>query len=600
MTTATSIHPAVSVLGKYHRVEGLASFINYAIVYFLVVQVVDRPARMRSLLRTLFFSGAIVAAYGIMQYLGIEPVTYGALPFEANRSFASYGNPDILGGFLMFSLPLSIALALSEERPAWRAVYWVGSILNAVVWVTAFTRSAWVGGVVAIGVLVFAAVRQRVRVKPLDYGMAGASAAAAALVVVRSLSAESQVMNALARVRSIFEFGEGSALTRFQIWGAAWRAVLDRPIFGFGLDTFRLVFPVYKPAEYVRIAGYLSTEDNAHNYPLQVATAIGIPGLLLLYGMFVWVLAATARSAFSKASGGSRLLYAGVWASVAGYLAHLMFGLSVAGTSIFLWLFVGLLLSPRAREVEVRAPRSVATIPAVTVIALVALALLAGNVRYVAADRQHMLSKVGTLSAAQEVEAAKRAVELNPYNNIYRSEVGLAYLAWASERLATEPANPQTDAEILELLKRAEAAFDETIAFVPAEYDNYVYLAGLYNNMARLFDPAYYREAERVALLGIELSRYGPGIRAEHARALDGMGRTDEAIKELEFALSLDPANGPAAVQLAEILARGGDLDAAIEVLEGVTVTQRDASSVNSALESLVASRDAQLAPVAQ
>ena len=40
-----SISPATAFFGKYRRFEGLLSFINYAVIFFLVVQFADRPSR---------------------------------------------------------------------------------------------------------------------------------------------------------------------------------------------------------------------------------------------------------------------------------------------------------------------------------------------------------------------------------------------------------------------------------------------------------------------------------------------------------------------------------------------------------------------------
>jgi NADH-quinone oxidoreductase subunit H len=44
----------------------------------------------------------IVAGYGLLQFAGLEFVQWGTLPFETNRAFSTYGNPDLLGGFLIF------------------------------------------------------------------------------------------------------------------------------------------------------------------------------------------------------------------------------------------------------------------------------------------------------------------------------------------------------------------------------------------------------------------------------------------------------------------------------------------------------------------
>jgi putative inorganic carbon (HCO3(-)) transporter len=589
LTTITSIHWPTALFGKYRRFEGLISFVNYAAVFFLTVQMIDRPARMRSLLRTLFFSGAIVSFYGVLQYLGIEPVGYGSLPFEANRSFATYGNPDLLGGFLMFSLPLSIALALSEKRTLWRTIYWIGSVMSAVVWITAFTRSAWVGGFVAVACLITAAVRQRVRLQTEDWVMAGVALGLAGLVIVRSMNAPSEVMNFFARIRSIFQFGEGSALTRFQIWGAAWDAIKDRPIFGFGADTFRLVFPQYKPAAYVAIAGYLSVADNVHNYPLQVASAIGIPGFLLLYGIFTWVLVLSFKTAFSSVEdrSGSRILYSGVWSAAIGYIVHLFFGLSVTGTSVLLWLLLGLLLAPDARSREVRAPSSAIGLGSSIVVGLVAAALLFGNVMYVAADRQYLMTRVGGLSPEDRVAAAERAVELNPYNDIYRAEVGLAWVDRAYAFLSVQDDEAAVQSA-LAMMQTAEQSFLETIEFVPAEYDNYVFLSNLYNTMAAYFDPAYYEKAAGIARSGIEVEEFGPAIRLEYARALLGLSNEDKAADELEFALELDPGFASGALLLAEIRENQGRPEEALELLrrtEAARPTQAGVAEAIAALE---------------
>ncbi|HSK48035.1 MAG TPA: O-antigen ligase family protein [Coriobacteriia bacterium] len=596
LTTITAVHWPTALFGKYRRFEGFLSFINYAAVFFLTVQLVDRPARMRSLVRTLFFSGSIVMLYGALQYLGIEPVPYGQLPFEVSRSFATYGNPDLLGGFLMFMLPISIALALSEDNTAWRTIYWIGSVLTAVVTITAFTRSAWIGGTVAVAALVVAAFRQRLKPRTEDWVMAGVAASMAGVVVVRSLSAPSEVMNVFARIRSIFEFQQGSAQTRFQIWQAAWDAIKERPILGWGADTFRLVFPRFKPAAYVAVAGYISVADNVHNYPLQIASALGIPGFLLLYGLFAWILVLSFKAAFSReAASGSRIVYSGVWAAAIGYIVHLFFGLSVTGTTVLLWFCFGLLLAPSARVVEWKRPGSaVGLISAVVVVAL-ASALFVGNVVYVMADNAYLNARVGGLSAQERVDMAERAVKLNPFNDIYRAEVGLAYEDYAIAILAGQAGNPATaQQDSFRLFQKAEESFKETIAFVPPEYDNYVFLANLYNSMGQYYDPSYFTNAAEIARQGTEVEPFGPAVRVEYARALANTGQTDEAAKQLEIAIELDPAYAGAGLLLAEIYESQDKLQEAVDVLKAIEARKAGQSGVAERIQALEASLTAE------
>ncbi len=591
ITTVTSIHWPTALFGKYRRFEGLISLVNYAAVYFLTIQLVDRPSRVRSLMRTLFFSGVIVSTYSVLQYLGIEPINYGTLPFEATRAFATYGNPDLLGGFIMFALPISAVLALSEDNVWWRTTYWVGTVLAAIMWITAFTRSAWVGGAVAIPLIVIFAFRQKIRLRTEDWVMSGLAAIAAVVVVVRSLSASSEVLNFLVRVKSIFEFDQGSAVTRFQIWSAAIEATKDRPIFGFGPDTFRLVFPIYKPAAYVAAAGYLSVADNVHNYPLQLTSAIGIPGFLLLYGIFIWVLIDSFKSAFSAESGNARMLYSGIWASAVGYLVHLFFSLSVTGTTVILWVLLGILVAPKARTIELKPLPATGGLLASGAVLVLALLLTAGNVRYAMADHQYLLTRVDIYPPEQDVEAARRAVQLNPYNDMYRAEVGLALLQQAAQLLATAD---QTDLDTMQqayrLMQEAEQSLLETIAYIPAEYDNYVFLANLYNQMGAIFDATYYEKALDIARRGIAVERFGPAIRVEYARALTATGDVEAAIKQLRYVIKLDPDYSLAAVELSQVLTEQGDAEGALEVLKTSQTYNAGSAEVAEAIRQLEAS----------
>ena len=168
----------------------------------------------------------------------------------------------------------------------------------------------------------------------------------------------------------------------------------------------------------------------------------------------------------------------------------------------------------------------VARIALAVLVGVVTAAALFGSARLAVADHQSLLSRLDTLPAEQRLLAAQKAVSLNPYNDAYRTQLGLAYLALASDRLA---AGDQGFSEASSLLVQAESAYREAIAFNPAEYDNYVYLAGLYNNMGRLIDPAYYPKAEAAARDALRKTPLGSTAMVELARALIGMGRSAEA-----------------------------------------------------------------------
>lgn len=571
LSTIFSIHPPTAVFGKYRRFEGLLSFITYAVAYFLVVQHADRPSRIKQLAQSLFWAGLFVAGYGALQSIGIDWLEWGGLPFEANRSFSTYGNPDLLGGFLMFGVFISIGLALAEKDLVWRGIYWFGFLLNAYVVISAFTRSAWVGAFAGAILLVIIAVRQRVEWRAEDWVFSGVTAAAVLGAVIASLRNPNLVMNFGARFASIFQFGEGSAKTRFEIWSAAWKALLDRPVLGFGPDTFRLLFPKYKPIEYVKDAGYLSVADNVHNYPLQLASGIGVPGVLMFFGIFGWAAWRSAPLVFGRDKGGTRMVLAGFWVACAAYLVHLLFGLSVTGSSLLLWISMGAVLAPTAVAIDVKAPRWGIAAGAV-VLALVA-AGIGYHVVYLQADNAYLMARIGS-QGSERIDHAKRAVRLNPFNDMYRAEVGLAYTDVVIAEVTQAMTTQQSGGDASEQLARArdsfalaEQEFQSVIEFVPPEYDNYVFLANLYNLGGQFFDPSYYEKAADIGRKGIEVEPYGPAIRFQYGRALYETGKVDEAIKQLDYAHRMDPAYSELALLLSSYLESTGDIEGAISVL---------------------------------
>jgi O-antigen ligase len=603
LTTVFSVHWPTALFGKYRRFEGLISFVNYAAVFFLTVQMVDRPARIRSLVRTLCFAGVIVTGYGVLQYLGADPIKWGALPFEAKRSFSTYGNPDLLGGFIMFPLPITLGLALTEENEIWRVAYWLGFLIAVWCWITELVRGAWIGGALSLLIIAVAAIalhfRDEVRLQWLDAAAAALTAGVGGWLIIKSLASENPVMNVGTRLASITQFQEGSAKTRFEIWEAAWNAIKARPILGWGADTFRLVFPKYKPLAYTKDAGYLSVADNVHDYPLQLGSALGIPGFLLLYfGVFAVVGVLSGIDIVRRASGSARLLLISIWAAVFGYLVHLMFGLSVTGSTVILWFCLGILMAPLAVTRDVKAP-SWGSVAAIVVVILLVVGSV-GNVLYGVADNHYLRARVASNDPNQRIAEAQAAVNLNPFNDMYQAEVGLAYqdlmIGWISSaqqgKQTTPEAQQQAQQQAQQAFVAAEASMLKTIAFVPTEYDNYVFLANLYNQGASYLDKGLTAKAVDIGLRGIEVEPFGPAIRFQTALAYNYQGDDVRAIEQLETATKQDPGYAEPKMLLGDIYRRRGELGKAKEQYAAVLVAQPG----NTQMKDAIASIDASLA----
>ena len=276
--------------------------------------------------------------------------------------------------------------------------------MNAVRAITSFMRGAWIGGAVGLRLI----DRRSLGAPGCQVGLDGLAVVAITGVIgprrwCAARRTPNAVLNFVTRLTSIFEFGPGAALTRPEIWEAAYHAIKARPLLGFGADTFRLVFPKYKPVAYHADAGYLSVADNVHNYPLQLATGIGIPGVLMMYGIFGWAAVRSFGTVFNKTDDKNRILVGAFWAACAGYLLQLMTGLSVTGNTFLLWAAMAVVLAPTASIVELRAPKWG------NIAAGVLIFLFAVGIGYqfviMAADRAYLTSRIGATGPARTAAA---------------------------------------------------------------------------------------------------------------------------------------------------------------------------------------------------
>lgn len=592
LATAVSVHVPTALFGMYFRDEGLLAFINYALVYFLVLQLATDQARVRTLARALFSVSIPVAAYGVLQYLELDPALW-TLDAGAGRAFSTYGNPNILGGFLMFSLPIALALALGERDPRWRAFYWAGLALNMVTLVATFTRGAWIGA--AIGLLVTAVVAWRQQLGPRRADIPIASAAVtgvAAIALVRHYTGLESPYTLVERVTTADVGGVGA---RLLIWQGALDVIREAPVIGHGPDTLRFVFPRYSPKELAALIPDNVVTDNAHNHPLHVAVGAGLIGALLLFAFFASVLWTSAARVFTRsARGEGRLVYGSFWAASTGYLVSQMFGISTPGVAFLLWLGLAVLVAPSARTINLKPVVGRLAIPVlVGVIALLTTGILAQG-PLVHADYRYVTATSTLTDPREAARAAQDASRSNPFNVAYDEQVGLAYLSLALRdiRLAEQAMQRGSDPEPLFrsgkiALDEAERVMRRSLAWASSDYARYLNLATLHNVRGDVFDEGAYRNAVEVAGQGIKLAPNVPALRYEAAYAYAALGEMDEAVAELEFALTLRPGHVESSLLLADIYSSSGRNEDALRLLMEAQDISPDEPRITEAIDSL-------------
>ena len=82
---------------------------------FLVVQYVDGASRFRRVCEVTAATGTGVALYGLLQFLRVDPLIWPSSAF-GDRVFSTFGNPGLLGAYLIW--PVLLGIGLMQKRGA--------------------------------------------------------------------------------------------------------------------------------------------------------------------------------------------------------------------------------------------------------------------------------------------------------------------------------------------------------------------------------------------------------------------------------------------------------------------------------------------------
>ncbi len=345
----------------------LTKHLAYLLTFVAAVQVCRSGRARRRLLTTLTFTGAGVASLGLLhallgltRLLGLFDFVHAQPPL-----LTPFGNPNHLAAFLTLSATVALGLALSSENRARAAPFVVATVLSGAGVLLSLSRGGiafFVFGQLAFALLLLLHRRAGTQRSP-TWRLGG--------VVLLCLLAVLAVGGSVAAERISAELSTADSLeelrhSKVELWPMMASAARAFPL-GMGRGAFESVFPRYQtqPA--------INTYTHPENAVLQLATELGVPGLLLL---------AVALWGFGRLLRRKRLEAAdlAVLAGVAALGLHDLFDFSLELPASAVAALVALATvarpEPRART---GAPRGFAPMPvlaggvALTVLALAAL-----------------------------------------------------------------------------------------------------------------------------------------------------------------------------------------------------------------------------------
>jgi tetratricopeptide (TPR) repeat protein len=249
-----------------------------------------------------------------------------------------------------------------------------------------------------------------------------------------------------------------------------------------------------------------------------------------------------------------------------------MFGLSVTGSTLFLWISLAIIVSPTAKEVTFEPSFSWSPVVGTAIVVACAAASVY-NFVWISADNYYLRSQFADNMGGNPIELAKTAIALNPWNDMYQTQLAQAYqqqmIGWLTDANTKAQANDQTGAQASnekarQLYALAEQSYLDVIAFVPTEYDNYVFLSALYNQGGQYFgDTTLLQKSIAIADRGIADEPFGPAIRLQKAVAYWSLNELPKTIEVLKGTVDLDPNYIEPRLLYAEAFRATGDFAAA-------------------------------------
>ncbi len=303
----------LSSLFSFSPVKSLMVWGMYLIFtgfYFVIVNTLRTKEQVYGVLRTFVLFGALVALYGIFQYLfgwNTSNAWIDEEMFEeaTMRAYSTMENPNVLGEYLLLLIPLSAIFIFKKGGTAWEKITYSGIfMLGALCMIFTQSRGCWLGLILAAAIFV------------TFYNGKLWTLAPFVLLAIPFILPETM----MDRMMSVGDLEDSSTSYRVFIWKGTFRMLRDFWIGGIGMGegAFRSVYPIYS---YIGIIA-----PHAHNTFLQLVVEGGIGTLVIFLGMMITFLKKIANIfANSLKNSIDAVTALAIGSGVAGFLLQSMF-----------------------------------------------------------------------------------------------------------------------------------------------------------------------------------------------------------------------------------------------------------------------------------
>lgn len=243
--------------------------IGLTLFYFVIVNVIDTQKKFHFVMLIFLTVGVIISLYGIYQFL--FPANFGGTWVDSKmfenikmRVYATFDNPNVLGEYLLLTIPFSTAYFFTEKNWIRKLIALGATGIMFLCLLLTYSRGCYLGILIGMGVFLILLDRRFIWLAVLG------------LILLPFVLPQSII----SRFTSIGNLEDSSTSYRLNIWLGTITMLKDYWICGTGpgIDAFNQVYPLYS---YNSIAA-----PHSHNLFLQLMCDAGIVGV----GIFIFIL----------------------------------------------------------------------------------------------------------------------------------------------------------------------------------------------------------------------------------------------------------------------------------------------------------------------
>jgi len=422
--TSQALHLQTALEGQTERYNGLYTHLLMVILFCVIAHLQFTNKQLNLLKRVLYFSVGLLCIHAIAQYFNYDPV----LNVDTTRPFATIGNPVTLGVMLIMIIPFLLVDVIEDKSKR----LFQGLLLVMLLFTLFITgsRGPWLGLIASVFIMFFFYKRTFLDNK---------------IILLKTLCLFTLFItlafyflidwDALLKRLTL----DVSIKMRLMYFSTAIEVIKDNPMFGTGFESFRLIYPEYRPFEDALIAGKDTTPTMVHNDYLQFALDNGIPALLFFIGFVASALFLIYNAI--KENNKHRSFLIAIMASITAYLTQSLSGWLETPSFFLFWFMLGLgvAVALNNREVETKQRVRVGH-QAFGIVGILFLLFYATQLNQFYDYEKTARKMVGYHLGGADKNADRNLSQLNniaPNNAFYQDRIGGIYL----DRLAQTKTN---------------------------------------------------------------------------------------------------------------------------------------------------------------